>query len=49
MEAAACMTWHAFKKHDGKIVVASSTKLKAKDISCSGREVRRDRMAYGYL
>jgi len=35
--------WHAFKKHDGKVVVASSVELKAKDISCSGWEVRRDR------
>jgi len=34
--------WHAFKKHDGKVVVASSVELQAKDISCSGREVRRD-------
>jgi len=31
------------KKHDGKIVVASSMELKAKDISFSGLEVRRDR------
>jgi len=30
------LTWHAFKKHDGKVVVASSVELKAKDISCSG-------------
>jgi len=33
-----------FKKHNGKVVVASSMELKAKDISCSGWEVRRDRM-----
>jgi len=38
------LMWNAFKKHDGKVVVASSTKLKAKDVSCSGWEVRRDRM-----
>ena len=25
--------WHAFKKHDGKVVVVSSVELKAKDIS----------------
>jgi len=36
--------WHALKKHDGKIVVASSIELKAKDILCSGWEVRRDLM-----
>jgi len=24
--------WHAFQKHDGKVVVASSMELKAKDI-----------------
>jgi len=34
--------WHAFKKHDGKVVVASSMELRAKDISSSGWEVRRD-------
>jgi len=34
---------HAFKKHDGKVVVASFMELKAKDISCSGWKVRRDR------
>jgi len=34
--------WHAFNKHDGKVLVASSMELKAKDISCSGWEVRRD-------
>jgi len=28
--------WHAFKKHNGKVVVASSVELKAKDISYSG-------------
>ena len=28
------MMWHAFKKHDGKVVVASSVELKANDISC---------------
>ena len=33
--------WHALKKHIGKVVVASSVELKAKDISCSGRKVRR--------
>jgi len=38
------LTWHAFKKHDAKVVVASSVRLKAKDISCSGWKVRRDRM-----
>jgi len=36
------LTWHEFKKHDGKVVVASSMELKAKDVSCSGWEVRRD-------
>jgi len=36
--------WHVFKKHDGKVMVASSMELKAKDISCSGWEVMRDRM-----
>jgi len=41
--------WHAFRKHNGKVVVASSVELKAKDISCSGWEVRRDRMVNGYL
>ena len=30
--------WHAFKKHDGKVVVGSSMELKAKDISGSGWE-----------
>jgi len=34
--------WHAFRKHDGNIVVAISKELKSKDISCSGLEVRRD-------
>jgi len=34
--------WHAFKKHDGKVVAVSSMELKAKDISCSGWEVRSD-------
>ena len=29
----------------GKVVVASSMELKAKDIKCSGGEVRRDQMA----
>jgi len=33
-----------FKKHDGKVVVASSMELKAKDITCFGWEVRRNRM-----
>jgi len=28
--------WHAFKKHDGEVVVASSVELKTKDTSCSG-------------
>jgi len=37
------LTWHAFKKHDGKVVAASSMELKEKDISCSGWEMRRDR------
>jgi len=32
--------WHVFKKHDRK--VASSMKLKTKDISRSGWEVRRE-------
>ena len=41
--------WHAFKKHDGKVLVASSVELKAKDITCSGWEVRRDRTVQGYL
>jgi len=36
------MTWQAFKKHNGKVVVASSVELQAKDISCSGWEVKRD-------
>jgi len=35
------LMWHAFKKHDGEVVVAGSLKLKAKDISCSGWEIRR--------
>jgi len=30
--------WHAFKKHNGKVVVASYMELKAKDICCSGWE-----------
>jgi len=34
--------WHVFKKHRVEVVVAGSLKLKAKDISCSGWEVRRD-------
>ena len=34
--------WHAFKKHDGKVVVASSMELKAKDISWMGGEERSD-------
>jgi len=38
------LTWHAFKKYDGKVVVASSMELKAKDVRFSGWEVRRDRM-----
>jgi len=33
---------HAFKTHDGKVAVASSMEIKAKDISCSGWEVRRE-------
>jgi len=40
--------WHAFKKHDGNVVVASSMELKAIDISFSGWDVRRDWMVYGY-
>jgi len=32
--------WHVFKKHDEKVVAASSMELKAKDISCTGWEVR---------
>jgi len=36
--------WYAFKKHNGEVVVAASLELKAKDISCSGWEVRRDLM-----
>jgi len=28
--------WHAYKKQDEEVVVASSMELKAKDISCSG-------------
>jgi len=36
--------WHAFKKHDGKVVVASSMEVNAKDISYSGWEIRSDRM-----
>ena len=34
--------WCAFKKHDGKVVVANSMELKAKDISCSRWEMRSD-------
>jgi len=30
------LMWHACKIHDGEVVVAGSSKLKAKDISCSG-------------
>jgi len=41
------LTWHAFNKLNGKVAVASSMELKAKDISCSGWEVRRDLMVYG--
>jgi len=41
------MTWHAFKKHEGKVAVARSMELKAKDVSYSGWEVRRERMVYG--
>jgi len=40
--------WQAFKKHDGKVVVASSMEPKAKDVSCSVREVRRYQMVLGY-
>jgi len=37
------LTWHAFKKHDGKVVVARSMELKAKDIGCwMGSEERSD-------
>jgi len=36
--------WHAFKKHDREVVAAGSLELKAKDVSCSGWEVRRDLM-----
>jgi len=32
------------QKHDGKVTVASSMEKKAKDISCSEWEVRRDQM-----
>jgi len=35
--------WHAFKKHDGKVVAASSMELKANDINYLGWEMRRDR------
>ena len=38
------LMWHAFKKHDGKVAVGNSVELKAKDISFSGWEVRRDRI-----
>jgi len=38
------LTWHAFKKHDGKVAVASSVEQKDKSTSCSGWEVSRDRM-----
>jgi len=31
---------HAFKKHDGVVVVVYSMELKAKDISYSGWEMR---------
>ena len=36
--------WHTFKKHDGEVVVAGFLELKAKDINCSGWEIRRDLM-----
>jgi len=36
------LMWHAFKKHDGEVLVAGSFELKAKIISCSEWEVRRD-------
>jgi len=39
--------WHAFKKHTGNVVVASCMELKAKDINCSGWEVRIDQMVLG--
>jgi len=39
----------AFKEHDGKAAVASSMKLKVKDINCSGWEATRDWMVQGYL
>ena len=38
------LSWYAFKNHNGKVMVASSMEVKAKDISCSGWEVRRDRL-----
>ena len=28
------LMWHAYRKHDGEVVVAGSLELKAKDISC---------------
>jgi len=34
--------WRAFKKHDREAVVADFLELKAKYVSCSGWEVRRD-------
>jgi len=36
--------WRAFKEHAGEVVVAGFLELKAKDISCSGWEVRRELM-----
>jgi len=35
---------HAFNKHDDEVVVAGSLELKAKYISCSEWEIRRDLM-----
>ena len=43
------LIWQAFKKHDEEVLVADSMELKAKYISCSGWDVRRDPMVYGYL
>jgi len=38
--------WHVFKKHDEKVVVASSMELNTKALSCSGWEVRRKHLSF---
>ena len=35
--------WDVFKKRDGEAMAAGSLELKARGISCSGWEVRKDR------